>query len=100
MLHPCRPAVIGMAAGFEDVVKAGQVAFDIGVRVGDGIAHPCLCGEVDDDIRAGLGEKLPDQCPVGNRPPDKLPSAVSRTGCLAGNLRQPVFLEGDVIIGV
>ena len=45
-----------MAAGFEDVVEADEVRFDIGVRVGDGVAHAGLCGKVDHDLRLVLLE--------------------------------------------
>ena len=37
------------AASFQNIVKADEVALDVGVRVGDGIADAGLCGEVHDD---------------------------------------------------
>lgn len=43
MLYALSAVVIGMAAGFQNVVKANKVTFDVGIRVGDGIAHTCLC---------------------------------------------------------
>lgn len=46
MLYALSAIVIGMTAGFQNVVKANQVAFDIGIRIGDGIAHACLCCQV------------------------------------------------------
>lgn len=45
-----------MTAGFEDVVEADEVRFDIGVRVGDGVAHARLRCEVDHDLRLVLLE--------------------------------------------
>ena len=45
-----------MAAGFQNVVETDEVRFDIGVRVGDGVAHAGLCGKVDHDLRLVLLE--------------------------------------------
>ena len=36
-----------VAAGLKDVVEPNEVALDIGVGVGDAVAHACLGGEVD-----------------------------------------------------
>lgn len=39
-----------MAAGFENVIEANHIAFNVGIRVGDGVANTCLCTEIDHDI--------------------------------------------------
>ena len=49
MLDACGSVVIGVAAGFEDVVETDQVALDVDVRVIDGVADACLRRQVDDD---------------------------------------------------
>ena len=40
-----------IAAGFENVVEADEVGFDIYVGVGDTVPHTGLRGKVDDDLR-------------------------------------------------
>ena len=49
MLDSCGTVVIGVAAGFEDVVETDQVALDVDVRVIDGVADAGLRRQVDDD---------------------------------------------------
>ena len=49
MLDACGSVVIGVAAGFEDVVETDQVALDVDVRVIDGVADTGLRRKVDDD---------------------------------------------------
>ncbi len=53
-------------AGFEDVEETLDIAACIGVRVGQGIAHPGLGGEVDDRLEAVPGEQGPDRGAVGH----------------------------------
>ena len=36
-----------VTARFKQVVETYEVALYVGVRVGDGVAHACLCGKVD-----------------------------------------------------
>lgn len=40
MLHAARTVVVGMTAGFQNVVKANQVTFNICIRIGDRIGTP------------------------------------------------------------
>ena len=47
-----------MAAGFQNVQEADQVALQVGVRVRDGVAHARLCGEVHDLVELFFGEKF------------------------------------------
>ena len=49
MLDACGSIVIGVAAGFEDVVETDQVALDVDVRVVNGVADAGLRRQVDDD---------------------------------------------------
>jgi len=63
-----------VAACFQNVVESDEVALDIGVGVGDGIADACLGGEVHDDgevvflkeaVDCSLvGEVCLDECPL------------------------------------
>ena len=59
MLHPV------VAAAFEDMEEAGDVAGDIDVRVLGGIAHAGLRGQVDHALGLVRRESRLDGCPVG-----------------------------------
>ena len=61
-----------MAAGFEDIVEANDVALDIDIGVIDAIAHTGLGGEVHHDVEAVLGEQLIYQCLIGDATLHKL----------------------------
>ena len=54
-----------VAAGFEDIVEANEVGFDVGVWVVDTVANAGLGGEVDDDVGLVLGKQLVDGGFVG-----------------------------------
>ena len=45
-----------VSARLENVVESDKVALDIGVGVGDAVAHACLGGEVDDYCYLVFGE--------------------------------------------
>ena len=45
-----------MAAGFQKIDEAGDVAFHIGQRIFRGVAHAGLGGEMDDPVEAVLRE--------------------------------------------
>ena len=53
--------IIRMAAGFQNVVKANQVTFDVGIRVGDGIANTSLSAQIDYNIRVILPKNTVDE---------------------------------------
>ena len=61
MLDSCGTVVIGVAAGFEDVVETDQVALDVDVRVIDGVADAGLRSKVDDDGGPVYREYFVDQ---------------------------------------
>ena len=54
-----------MAAGFEDVVEAEDVAFDVGVGVLDAVTHAGLGGEVYYNIELVFSKQLIHQILVG-----------------------------------
>ena len=54
-----------MAAGFEDIIEANEISFDVGVRMIDAVANTSLSGEVDDDIELVFLEKFVDEFFVG-----------------------------------
>ena len=102
MLHALPPAVIGVAAGLKDVVKADEVGLDIYVRMVDRIAHARLRGEVHHDVRLVLGKER-----VQNRLFRHVAAheaeAAARPGPLRSQRLKPreaILLEGDLIVVV
>lgn len=47
-----------LAAAFQDVEEALHIAVDVGVGVFNGVAHACLCRQVDDDVENFLCKEL------------------------------------------
>lgn len=97
MLYALSAIVIGMTAGFQNVVKANKVTFDVGIRVGDGIAHACLCCQVYYYFRLVVGKDFVDECFVSQVAFDEGPLGVA---VLGSNLLQTVFLDGYVVLVV
>lgn len=50
-----------VTAGFQNIVKANHVAFDVGIRVGDGVPYTSLCAKVDHDVRVALLKDAVDE---------------------------------------
>ena len=95
-----------MAAGFEDVVEADEVGFDVGIGVSDAVADTGLGGEVDDDIELVFGEESVDEIAVGDVASDKGPGLSRRGSRRAHELRdlldflKALLLEADVVVVV
>ena len=51
VLDACRSIVIGVSAGFEDVVESDQIALDVDVRMVDGVADAGLRSQIDHNRR-------------------------------------------------
>ena len=88
MLHGVVPA------GLEDVQEADEVALEVGIRVGDGVADAGLCGEVDDCVEALGREEGVEGLLVGDV---HLDEALALTGAELGYAS---VLEPDVIVVV
>lgn len=100
MLYALGSVVIGVAAGFQYVVKANKVTFDVGILVGDGIAHACLCCQVYYYFRLVVGKDFVDECFVSQVAFDEGPLGVAVLGSAGSNLLQTVFLDGYVVVVV
>ena len=90
MLYALSAVVIGVAAGFQNIVKANKVTFDVGIRVGDGIAHTCLCCQVYYYFRLVVGKNFVDECFVSQVAFDEGPLGVAVLGSAGSNLLQTV----------
>ena len=85
---------LGPATTFQDVGEPGEVALDVGMRVGQAVADAGLRREVDDAIEAGPGEQGFHGRAIGQVAADEAePGERLKT-------RKAGFLEGDVIVGV
>jgi hypothetical protein len=82
-----------VATGLEDVVESDEVALDIGVGVGDAVAHACLGGEVDDYGYMVVHEDVLHGCLVGDGGMDEGPVALQRLYLL-----QAFILDVDIVV--
>ena len=98
MLHPGRASVVRVPAGFQDIEKAHEVAFDVGVGIGDAVADTRLSGQVDHHGRAVLGKQAGNQRLVGDVALDENPFLLRPEGRFPGKAGQAVFLDPDIII--
>ena len=55
-----------VTAGFEQVIETHDVAFDVGVGIGDAIAHAGLGSQIDNDVRTMVGKNLVNYDLVGD----------------------------------
>jgi hypothetical protein len=81
-----------MAAAFEDIYEAHQVAVDVGVRVLQGVAHASLGCEVDNALERRFCEQARKAVAVGYIQFDE---AEMR---MRAQARQPVFFQGGIVI--
>ena len=95
---PCA-VVVRVAAGLENVIEADEVALDIDVGVGDGVPHPRLRRQIDDDIGMIGVEDVLDHLFVRDAAAEKDPFGSGSLG-ESVQLPQAVLLQGDVVIVV
>lgn len=87
-----------VAARLEDVVEPDEVALDIGVGVGDAVAHACLGSQVDDYGYTVMREDVLHGCLVGDGGVDEGPVALQRLYLLqAFNLDVDIVIVGDAV---
>ena len=79
-----------VAAGLTNVVEADHIALNVGIRVGDGIAHTCLCCQVYYYFRLVVGKNFVDECFVSQVAFDEGPLGVAVLGSAGSNLLQTV----------
>lgn len=89
--------VIRVTAGFKDVIKTDEVAFDVHVWMGDGIPHPGLRCQIDDDIGMISMKNILDHLLVRDVSAEKDPPGIRRLR-ESIQLPQAIFLQGDVVI--
>lgn len=82
-----------VAAGLKDVVEPDEVALDVGVGVGDAVAHACLGGEVDHYCYLVFGEDRLHGGLVGDGGVDEGPVALQRLYLL-----QAFILDVDIVV--
>ena len=82
-----------VAAGLKDVVEPDEVALDVGVGVGDAVAHACLGGQVDHYCYLVFGEDCLHGCLIGDGGVDEGPIALQRLYLL-----QAFILDVDIVV--
>ena len=82
-----------MAASFKNVVEAYQIGFDIGIRVGDGVADTSLCCKVYNNSYFVLGEDFIYGSFVCYRVFNESPVSIE-----SSNLRETLFFDIYIIV--
>lgn len=82
-----------VTARLEDVVEPYEVALDVGVGIGDAVAHACLGGEVDDYGYMVVREDCLHGCLIGDGGVDEGPVALKRLYLL-----QAFILDVDIVV--
>jgi hypothetical protein len=90
--HEVLDAVV--PAALENVQRADDVGIDVGVRVIDAVADAGLGGEVDDALRAHLGEQPLHAGSVG-----EVQFGKGEAG-LTDELGEPVLFQFNVVVGI
>ena len=79
-----------LAAAFEDVHEADQIAVDVGVGVQQRVAHTGVGGQVDHPLETFAGKQRSHRRPVGDVPLDEaeiaLPCEAGQAGALEANV--------------
>ena len=83
-----------VTAAFQDIGEADQIGVDIGIRVGQRVAHAGLGGEMHDVWKAVLGEQRGHGGAVGEI---ELGEAEA---CELGELGEPRLLQLGIVIGI
>ena len=98
MLYALGTIVIRVAASFKDVIKTDEVAFDISIRIGNGIAHASLCSQVYYYFRLVVGKDFIYQRFVGQVAFDESPLGFAVLGGAGSYLFLAVFFDGFVLV--
>ena len=93
-------AVVAVAACLEDIVETDKVGFDVGVGIGDRVAHACLRREVDDNLGLEFPEQAVDERLVGDVAFHESPLAAWMRGSGFPDLCETVILDCRVVVVV
>jgi hypothetical protein len=86
-----------LAAAFEDVHEADQIAIDVGVGVEQRVAHAGLGSQVNHALETFAGKQRGHRPPVGDVPLDEAKIALSRQAGQAGVLEANVVVVVEVV---
>ena len=65
MIYAFFSVIIGMTAGFENIVEADHVGLNICIWICNGVAYTSLCSEVYYDIWLMFSKDFIDNCFIG-----------------------------------
>lgn len=90
--------VIGVAAGFQNIVKTDEIGFDIYIGVGDGVTYTGLGSQVHYDIRMPGAKDVYNAVFVCQISTNEMVFASFCQGRLFFQFLQAVFLQGYIIV--
>ena len=82
-----------VAAGLQNIVESNQIALHIGVRIGDGVADPGLCGQINHYCYPVVSEYLLYCLAIGYTLVHKFPIAAERVDFI-----KPGLFDSHVVI--
>ena len=93
MLNPALPVVVAVSTGFQNVVKADEVTFNVGIRVGNAVSDASLCSQINNDGGFIFIKQPDDDLPICDRVVKEYKSIPKFF-----QLFQSVVFQGDVVI--
>lgn len=100
VLHTLGASVIGVTAGFQNIVEADEVGFDVHVGVSNGVAHPGLGSQVHHDVRMPSAEDVRNAVFICYISMDEMIFPSFRRGRCLFQFLEAVFLQGYVPSGI
>ena len=100
VLHAFGAVIIGMAAGFEDVVETDEIGLDVHVGIRNGVPHAGLGGEIHHDIRMPGAENGGNGLFIRNISPDEMVLRLPMGFAFVLQFLQTVLLQGYVVVVV
>ena len=62
MFNSCLPIIVTVSTGFQNVIKADEITFDVGIRIGNAVSDACLCCQVYYYFGLVVGKDFVDEC--------------------------------------
>lgn len=100
MLNAPLATVVAVAARLQDVVETDEVALNVGIGIGDGVAHARLGCEVYHHLKVVLGKKFVDECLVGKIALYEHPLALGVGGGELRKTLQAILLDAHIVVVV
>ena len=93
MFNSCLPIIVTVSTGFQNVIKADEITFDVGIRIGNAVSDACLCCQVYNDSRFIFVKQADDDFPICYRVVNEHKSISKFFQAF-----QSIMFQGDIVI--